>query len=214
MLFRSMLLEEGVQVRSNTSATNLNVDAVPGIIELMGNLKVDCRFQGMVPIGRGRANAAEIMLSPVRMKSLSEYLVGMNLDPGGLSFTLKPAPDEETDFHGSGACSAGYSNCAITSTGEVVPCTYFWGMQGENVRHHSFPWIWENSQLLNYFRSIKLDEIRGHCRKCKWFMRCRGGCRAECYLSGDLFGSNSNCWVAQEILASGGSTRLPRLNSD
>lgn len=73
-------------------------------------------------------------------------------------------------------------------------------MNGENVRNHSFQWIWENSALLNYFRNIKLDEIKGHCRECKWFMRCRGGCRAECYMNGDLFGSNKNCWVAEEIL--------------
>jgi radical SAM protein with 4Fe4S-binding SPASM domain len=208
----TLLLEEGVQVKSNTSVTNLNVDAVPGIIELMSNKKVPCRFQGMVPIGRGRTNAGEIMLSPARMKSLSEYLVGMNLDPGGLSFTLNPAPQDAMDLNGSGACSAGSSNCAITSTGEVVPCTYFWGFQGENVRHHSFHWIWENSRLLNYFRCIKLAEIKGHCRKCKWFMRCRGGCRAECYLNGDLFGSNSNCWLAQEIKAAEGCTSLQKQN--
>jgi radical SAM protein with 4Fe4S-binding SPASM domain len=196
----TMLQEEGVQVKSNTTVTNLNIDAVPGIIELMGTLKVTCRFQGMVPIGRGRTNAKEIMLSPARMKSVSEYLVRMNLDPGGLSFTLKPAPEETIDFNGSGACSAGYTTCAITAAGAVVPCTFFWGMAGANVRHLSFLWIWENSQLLNYFRDIKLGEIKGHCRECKWFMRCRGGCRAECYMGGDLFGSNSNCWVSQEIV--------------
>jgi radical SAM protein with 4Fe4S-binding SPASM domain len=202
----TMLLEDGVQVKSNTTVTSLNVDDVPGIIELMSKLKVRCRFQGMVPIGRGRTNVAEMMLSPMRMKSLSKYLVGVNLDPGGLSFTLNPVPEDKIDFSGSGACSAGYSSCAITASGAVVPCTFFWGTQGENVRHHSFPWIWKNSHLLNYFRSIVLDEIKGHCRKCKWFMRCRGGCRAECYLSGDLFGSNSNCWTAREILASEGRT--------
>jgi radical SAM protein with 4Fe4S-binding SPASM domain len=194
-----ILLEEGVQTKVCTTANQLNIDRIPNVIQMMQDLGVkNYRVQGVTPIGRGKKNMREIMLPPSRMKSLVEYLVSKNLDPGGLSFTLQPPPDDPVDFSASGACSAGYSTCSITSEGMVVPCTYFWGMNGENVRDHTFQWIWEHSTLLNYFRTIKLNEIKGACRECKWFMRCRGGCRAETYMKGDLFGSNDNCWIAEE----------------
>jgi radical SAM protein with 4Fe4S-binding SPASM domain len=194
-----ILLQEGVQTKVCTTANRLNIDRIPNVIQLMQELGVEnYRVQGVTPIGRGKKNMREIMLPPSRMKSLVEYLVSKHLDPGGLSFTLQPPPDDPVDFSASGACSAGYSTCSITSEGIVVPCTYFWGMNGENVRDHTFQWIWEHSTLLNYFRTIKLYEIKGACRECKWFMRCRGGCRAETYMKGDLFGSNDDCWVAEE----------------
>ena len=193
------LLAEGVQTKVCTTATLLNVDRVPEIIQLMKDLGVtNHRVQGVTPAGRGKKNAAEIMLPPGRMKRLMEYLISRNMDPQGLSFTLGTPPDQPVDFSGSGVCSAGNSYCSITSDGYVVPCTYFPATNAENVRQHTFQWIWDNSTLLNYFRNIKLEEIKGHCRECKWFMRCRGGCRAECYLDGDLFGSNRDCWVAEE----------------
>lgn len=194
-----VLSEQGAKARACTTVTTLNVDRVPQVIELMEGIGVSSfRFQGMLPGGRGKGNAAEIMLSPERMKRLMEYLVSRNLDPGGLSFTLGEPPGGEVDFEASGACSAGYATCSITPDGTVVPCTYFWGTNGENVRAHSFQWIWDNSAVLNYFRTIRLSEITGKCRQCAWFMRCHGGCRAETYLAGDLFGSNRNCWVASQ----------------
>jgi len=195
-----MLLGEGIPTKVCTTATTLNVERIPRILELMNALGVkNYRVQGVTPSGRGRRNMRHIMLSQARMKILVEYLVGINKDPGGLSFNLKTPPDGHVDLSASGTCSAGCSSCSITSNGIVVPCTYFWGLKGENVRDHTFPWIWENSPLLNYFRTIKLNEIQGHCRACAWFMRCRGGCRAEAFMNGDLFGSNRNCWVAEKL---------------
>lgn len=194
-----ILMEEDVQFKTCTTVTNLNFDRIPNIIQLMDELGIkNFRFQGMLAVGRGRGNANQIRLSPGRMKTLVEYLKSKNLDPGGLSFTLDTPPNTPVDFTVSGACSAGYTTCSITSDGTVVPCTYFWGMNGENIRDHSFQWIWDNSKLLNYFRDIKLNEIKGACRQCAWFMRCHGGCRAETYMDGDLFGSNRHCWVAEE----------------
>ena len=37
--------------------------------------------------------------------------------------------------------------CSITPEGNIVFSTCFQGMNGENLRDHSFQWIWENSRL-------------------------------------------------------------------
>ena len=192
--------EAGNDVSVCTTATNLNVDRIPNIIQLMQNLGIKYyRVQGFMPMGRGKTNKERLSLSPPRMKELVEYLVSRNIGVSSYKLTLKPPPTDPVDYSQSGSCSAATSSCSITPEGNVVPCTHFWGMNGENLREHSFEWIWENSNLLNYFRSILLSDIKGPCKDCKWLSLCHGGCKAENYANGDIFSSNINCWVADEM---------------
>lgn len=195
-----LLQEEGNEVSVCTTATKLNVDRIPNIIQLMQNLNIKYyRVQGLMPMGRGRINRERLGLSPQRMKELVKYLVSRNIEVSSYKLTLKSPSTDPIDYSQSGACSAAISSCSITPDGNVVPCTHFWGMNGENLRDHTFEWIWKNSTLLNYFRSILLDDIRGDCRDCKWLSLCHGGCKAENYANGDIFSSNVNCWVADEM---------------
>jgi radical SAM protein with 4Fe4S-binding SPASM domain len=195
-----LLLEEGVHTSVCTTATTRNVERIPKIIRLMEKLGVkNYRAQGVVPMGRGKMNEGDIRLTPVRMKELVQYLENRNIQISSYNMTLKPPPTETVNFCDSGVCSAASSVCSITSQGNVVPCTYFWGMNGENVRDHTFQWIWENSGLLNYFRSVRLNDIKGLCRDCKWLISCHGGCKAENYSNGDMFESSKSCWVAEEM---------------
>lgn len=196
-----LLMEEGINTSVCTTATKLNVDRIPNIIQLMKDLDVkNYRVQGVVPMGRGKKNEKELKLPPEKMKKLVEYLENREIHVSSFNFTLKPPPSDPVDFCGSGACSAASASCSITAEGNVVPCTYFWGLNGENLRDHTFQWIWENSPLLNYFRSISLNEVKGICRECKWLSLCHGGCKAENYISGDIFASNQSCWVAEEMM--------------
>lgn len=195
-----LLQEEGIDVSVCTVATKLNVDRIPNIIQLMQNLNVkNYRAQGVMPIARGKMNSKELRLSPNRMKELVEYLESRNITVSSYNFTLKPPPNEAVDYCETGTCAAATSKCSITPEGNVVPCTPFWGMNGENLRDHTFQWIWENSTLLNYFRSILLNDIKGPCRDCKWLLLCNGGCKVDNYVNGDVFGSNIDCWVAGEM---------------
>lgn len=194
------LQEAGCPVSVCTSVTRLNVERIPAIIELMERLGVSrYRVQGLVAMGRGLDNRESLGLKPQRMRELVAYLEGRNIRISSYNFTLKPPPAEPVDFCGTGACSAGASICSITSQGRVVPCTYFWGLHGDDLREHSFGWIWENSRLLNYFRSIRLDDVKGVCRACAWLSVCHGGCKAENFAAGDMFASNRTCWVAEEL---------------
>jgi radical SAM protein with 4Fe4S-binding SPASM domain len=183
-----------------TSATRLNIERIPAIIELMERLGVSrYRVQGLVAMGRGLDNREHLGLEPQRMRELVAYLEERNIRISSYNFTLKPPPAGPVDFCSTGACSAGATICSITSEGRVVPCTYFWGLHGDDLRAHSFGWIWENSRLLNYFRSIRLDDIIGVCRECAWLSVCHGGCKAENFAAGDMFASNRTCWIAKEL---------------
>jgi len=195
-----LLQEEGNEVAVCTTVTKLNVDSVPDIIQLMMDIGVkNYRVQGIMPMGRGKTNMEGLMLTPVRMKELVEFLEDKKIPVSSYNFTLKPPPIGHLDYSESGACSAATTSCSITPEGNVVPCTYFWGMNGDNLRDHTFQWIWQKSTLLNYFRNITLNDIKGSCRYCKWLSICHGGCKAENYSNGDILNSNCNCWIADEM---------------
>jgi radical SAM protein with 4Fe4S-binding SPASM domain len=195
-----LLLEEGVNLSVCTTASKWNVESIPNIIQLMDDLGVkNYRVQGVVPMGRGKMNAGDLRLSPTRMKELVQYLENRNIQVSSYNMTLKPPPTDPVNFCDSGVCSAASSVCSITPQGNVVPCTYFWGLNGDNLRDRTFQWIWENSALLNYFRSVRLNDIKGLCRDCKWLLSCHGGCKAENYSNGDMFESSRSCWVAEEM---------------
>lgn len=195
-----LLKEVGVNTSVCTVATKLNIDRISGILQLMQHLGVkDYRVQSIMPMGMGKKNIERLGLTPGMLKGLMEYLQSKNISNLDYEITFRPPPEVEIDFSWSGACSAGNSICSITPEGNVVPCTCFWGINGDNLRDHSFQWIWENSRILNYFRSFRLDDIKGVCRECKWLSLCNGGCKAENYAHGDIFGSSRSCWVAEEM---------------
>lgn len=194
-----LLQEEGINVSVCTTVNKLNVDRISNIMQLMQNIGVkNYRVQGVMPMGRGKTNIEELRLSPGRMKELVEYLESKNIPVSSYNFTLKPPPTVPVDYQESGTCSAATASCSITSEGKVIPCTHFWGLNGESLRDHTFQWVWENSMVLNYFRDILLNDIKGLCRNCKWLSLCHGGCKAENYTHGDIFDSNLICWVADE----------------
>jgi radical SAM protein with 4Fe4S-binding SPASM domain len=191
-----LLQKENVPVSVCTVATNMNVKRIPAIIELMNHINLEnYRVQGLMPIGRGMTND-KIKLTPTRMKQLVQYLESRSIPVSSYNFTLQDPTSYPVDMNGSGACAAATSSCSITPGGNVLPCVHFWGLKADNVRDHTFRWIWENSSILRYFRYISLKEVKGFCRDCNWLSACHGGCKAENYLTGDIFGSNYTCWVA------------------
>jgi radical SAM protein with 4Fe4S-binding SPASM domain len=192
-----LLQTVGVPVSVCTVVTKKNVNRIDRIIALMHDLHIDnYRVQGVMSIGRGKTNKADLRLTPARMKRLVMQLETRAIPVSSYNFTLTDPPGGPVNFKGTGACAAATSSCSITTEGTVVPCTYFWGIKGDNVRDHTFGWIWENSPVLQYFRSIRLDEVKGLCGDCRWLAHCHGGCKAENYATGDIFSSNISCWVA------------------
>lgn len=192
--------EEGIDPLVLTTATKLNIERIPQIIQLMEELGVKKHsVQCLLPMGFGKKNVEKLRLKSSQIKSLVKYLESENITGTSYYYTLEPPPEQTIDLTWSGACRAAHSYCSITPEGNVVPCNFFWGMNGENLHDHTFGWIWENSKLLNYFRNIQLKDIKGVCRDCKWLGRCRGGCKAENYAYGDIFGSSQSCWVADEM---------------
>lgn len=68
-----------------------------------------------------------------------------------------------------------------------------------NVYDKTISEIWKNSPIFNTFRNLKLEEINGECKKCKYLNLCKGGCRVCAYTATkDLNGSDIRCPLCME----------------
>ncbi|MGP8319662.1 MAG: radical SAM protein [Methanosarcinaceae archaeon] len=200
-----ILVEAGVPVMIAAVVTNANAAQIPALYELAADLGTQrFRILPFVPFGRG-GDAVELEVSPQKMREITIYLRNRSND-GGLPVvqmefecTLNPLKPEKLDPQTHIGCDGGIAYCTITSTGDVLPCNYFAGVETENVRENSFANIWKNSQFLNYFRSLNISDIKGVCQNCDWLSVCRGSCIAANFAHGDIFQANCHCWLVDAL---------------
>ena len=206
------LVAAGVPVMVAAAVTKANVDQIPALYDLAADLGAHTfRILPFVPFGRG-GTARELEVSPQEMREVTVYL-RQRRDEGGLPVapmefecTFAPPSQERADPQTRVGCDGAAAYCTITSSGEVLPCNFFAGVEAENVREHNFAWIWENSRFLNYFRSLTVSDIHGACQSCAWLPVCRGSCIAPNFAHGDIFQANCHCWLVNATAAAGGSS--------
>lgn len=199
-----ILLKTGIDVTIGTVVTKLNVDDIPEMLKLVETLGVKrFRLIPFIPYGRGKTNK-ELELKPGKVREVTEYLVKKRQEVPfeifALEFeqTFRDPPTHAIDPSQPSECGGAIQYCTVTPTGEVLPCHYVEGVKADSVKDHPFSWIWSRSRFLNYFRSLRISDIKGHCQQCRWLAVCRGGCKAANFSHGDLFRSNRHCWVAAE----------------
>ncbi len=196
------LLAVKVPITLAATVTTANIEQILDLYRMAADLGVTTfRILPFVPYGRGGQYRA-LEVSPEQMRHLTEELnilrgeVGLPIAPMEFECTFRPPPPSQPDPLTHVGCDGGIAYCTINSKGEVLPCNFFSGAEAENVREHSFEWIWHNSRFLNYFRSLVVDDIQGACQSCGWLSACRGSCLAANFAHGDIFQSNCHCWLA------------------
>ncbi len=198
----TLLKQAGVPVTIASVVTKHNSKDIPEILEMAARLGADSfRLIPFIPCGRGAQNR-EMEIEPTEMREITAYLRNqrsagkINILPMEFEHTFSDAPSFWVDPSTRIGCQGAISYCTIGATGEVLPCSFFCGVETESVKEKPFWWIWNHSRFLNYFRDIQISDIEGACRTCKWLSVCRAGCRAANRACGDLFGSNRHCWIA------------------
>ncbi len=198
----TLLKQTGVEVTLATVATKMNVADMSNIVELADGLGVDAfRLIPFIPTGRGQRNRA-LELTPAEMREVTRSLLQVkqsgkiSVVPLEFEHTFSATPGGAVDPSEQIGCDGARSYCTIGATGEVLPCSYFSGVEADSIRDKPLAWIWQHSRFLNYFRSLRVADIEGACRECNWLAVCRTGCKAANRAVGDLFGSNVHCWVA------------------
>jgi len=198
------LVSAGNDITIGTVLTKHNLDDIPAMLRLVERLGVNrFRLIPFIAYGRGQ-ESMELEPLPNEVKEVTAYLHGERgkrpLDIVSLEFeeTFRPPPPGPVDPQELGGCSGAISYCTVTPAGEVLPCHYFEGVRAESVRDLPFAEIWRSSRFLNYFRSLRINDIRGPCRHCEWLPKCRGSCRAANFSHARLLDSNRHCWLVAE----------------
>ncbi len=192
------------EVTVGTVISRHNLDDIPNMLDFVEGRGVKYfRLIPFIPFGRGEANS-DLELSPAQVKEVSAYLIEerrkRSVEIMTLEFehTFSPPPSNKIDASTPVECGGALHYCTVTPKGEVLPCHYFEGVDAENVKARPFSWIWKRSRFLNYFRSMRIGDIKGYCGECEWLAVCRSGCKAANFSGRKLFDSNVHCWVVPE----------------
>ena len=199
------LVRAGHDITIGTVISKHNVDDIPEMLKLVESYGIKTfRLIPFIPCGRGKENSI-LELEPEKVKEVSAYLVGerekrpFHITPIEFELTFSaPPPSEKIDTSQPSECGGAISYCTVTPIGEVLPCHYFEGVSTDNVKDQPFSKIWRESRFLNYFRSLQISDISGHCSRCEWLSVCRGGCKAANFSKRKIFNSNCHCWLVAE----------------
>ena len=197
------LSEEGIKFTVAAVATAHNYKDLPDLLRLSEKIGArSFRVQPFFPVGRGSLHKEELDLDHSMTKFISSYLLeakeASKIEVGGFyfQFTLESEPPAMTQPCEDGACSAGYNFAGVTHDGYVYPCSHIWQLAEDNIRDKPFPWIWENSRIFNFFRSLQRVDTSKTCQSCIYFSKCKGGCKAMNILDGHFREPDRHCWLA------------------
>jgi radical SAM protein with 4Fe4S-binding SPASM domain len=198
-----LLREEEIKFTVAAVATAHNYKDLPDLLRLSEKIGANSfRVQPFFPVGRGSLHREELDLDQSMTKFISSYLLeakeASEIEVGGFyfQFALNSEPPAITQPCEDGACSAGYNFAGITHDGYAYPCSHIWQLAEDNIRDKPFPWIWENSRIFNFFRSLQRADTSTICQNCIYFSKCKGGCKAMNILDGHFREPDRHCWLA------------------
>jgi len=173
-----------------------NLDDAPNFIKLAEDEEVDSvRFCGFVPWGGGKnENVKTRLILSEKLEELKDFIENnlysyspvVMFDPA-----FGPLPPDYF-FH---PCVSGVKTFYLSSNGDVYPCTslimkkFLVG----NLRENSLEDLWNNPKMTEV-SSFPKEKIKGECKKCQYFERCKGGCRGITFAyTNDLFAPYPLC---------------------
>jgi len=192
----------GVCLQVNFTAMQQNLAELPGLIDLAESLKTDIImvFQAIPP----RQEKVALELDAEQQLNLMRTIAEKQKKTHALIIPVCcpeywPMLVENTRVSfGKGlqrkafsGCGAGTGFSYIRFDGEVWPCNFI-PLSAGNVRRTPFPDIWNDSPLLQEFRS-RPRRLKGICGECEHREMC-GGCRGRAYAhTDDPFAADPAC---------------------
>jgi len=200
------LVDYGVTVDLDHTATSVNGPNIANIVELADRLGVDSIFlKRFRPIGRGSKNMAELSLQINDYKSLIENFFmaaqGRNVqarteDPAAIAY-MKRIGKQDLIPNGltkAVGCFAGIAWIGIQPNGDITPCPLLDVPIG-NILHSNLKQLISDSPLIKTLQNR--DERGGECGSCDMRENC-GGCRAHAYsLTNDVTAEDPYCAYAK-----------------
>ena len=173
------LHEHGVDVRLQTTLTEVNIDHLDELLELTRTYGVHQRiFLGHSTSGNG-AELTPFDLD--RVLALYTWLRDQHLN---LALELPPLISGQVQT----GCGWGVHRCEIMPNGDVTTCgpiTFtHTGFIAGNLRERPLRDIWNHSQYFEEMRRITQEDFDGVCGRCVYWAECRGSCRSVSWTRG------------------------------
>ncbi|MFX1516996.1 MAG: radical SAM protein [Promethearchaeota archaeon] len=197
----------GFRTTINTVMTRMNSNELESMVELAISLGAyTFKAVSFLPVGRGKLNRENLLLTPELLMENVTMLQGLQKKHKGVINILteknyplligdKYESAPATSFPSMG-CAAGTSQLVIDPNGRIYACPFLHDFLAGDLQHQSLGEIWKNSAVLNMFRNIDKEKLKGKCHNCHYLLnQCHGGCRASAYaLTGDLWSEDPLCW--------------------
>lgn len=185
-----LLAKSRIPTSINTVLTAQNAEEIPALHQLAKELGVSLRVSRFRPSGRGADNWEALRPSPAQLLEFSDWLAKSGEVRTGDSFFSLTS--QERQGLGLNLCGAAKLTCCVGPTGNMYPCAF---LQTErflagSLREQSFQQIWEDSEIYESFRNLRIHS----CEECHRFDQCHGGCPAVAWhLKNDLNGGDPEC---------------------
>ncbi|WP_320055934.1 mycofactocin radical SAM maturase [Desulfuromonas thiophila] len=185
-----LLAKTRIPTSINTVLTAKNAGEVEELQRLADEIGVSLRISRFRPSGRGAQTYEELKPTPAQLLDFSAWLGrNDNIRTGDSFFSLSPQERQGLGLNLCGACKL---TCCVGPTGKMYPCAFLQSERFEagDLRRNSFKEIWDNSEIYNDFRQLRVYSCEG----CDRFDLCHGGCPAVAYyLKGDIAGGDPEC---------------------
>ena len=176
------LHEHGVDVRLQTTLTQVNIRELDTLLELPRKYGIHQRiFLGHSVSGNGASLTPfdfDFVLATYR------YLRGLNLN---LDLELPPLISGSVQK----GCGWGVYRCEVMANGDVTTCgpTTFTntGFIAGNLREKKIREIWLESPYFHGMREIRQSDFEGVCGRCVFWEECRGSCRSVAWSRGETW---------------------------
>lgn len=175
-----LMREHGIQTTVITTVSKANYRDLPKMHQLLLDKKVNWQIQTAMPFGNFRR---ELTLSEEEFYATALFIAKQRVVNKFDDFPVvgahcygyfsKAIPSSRWS-----GCTAGISTVGITSDGGIVGCLSMGNdryIEG-NVRQRKFSDIWTDPGSFAYNRKFEESQLGENCRKCKYGVKCRGGC--------------------------------------
>jgi mycofactocin biosynthetic radical S-adenosylmethionine protein MftC len=185
-----LLAETSIPTSINTVLTTHNASEIPAMYQLAQSLGVSLRVSRFRPSGRGAENWEDLRPTPSQLLEFSDWLAQSgDVRTGDSFFSLT---SQERQGLGLNLCGAGKLTCCVGPTGNMYPCAFLQTDRffAGSLREQSFQQIWDDSEIYDSFRSLRIHS----CEDCTRFDQCHGGCPAVAWhLKNDINGGDPEC---------------------
>ncbi|MDO5557409.1 MAG: radical SAM protein [Clostridia bacterium] len=176
-----LVKKENQDINININCTSTDYNSNEENLKYLAELCKDNEWN--LSIARLNYIGAGIKYQKTNLNNMLDIVRKLNDDGYNIKISncIAPCTIDEKNIFLTHGCGAGQTIAAIEANGDVKICASSTKTIG-NIYQNSFKKIWNSNKMRKY---RKMNWVSSECKVCKYFLMCKGGCKAE--LSGEYW---------------------------